>query len=132
MQWLAALRSELASATSVILAEAHPCNGCYSDARTDPATIRLHPSKIHFDEMVAIPVVFKQPVESKCTLPGVLNSVFHQDVEKSIIVIIRPCRDLMCRGRHIILERHALRGCHVDKCAVPVVVVKEIGISDPN
>src|SRR5213594_4853122 len=131
MQRLASLRTPLASPTSVVLPEAHPCGGGYGYARADSALIRLHAHEVHLNEVVAIADVLKEAVKSVCThvaVPFAAESVLHDDVEKSVVVIIRPRRDLV--QRNVILECQMLLGCPVSKCPVSVVVIEKIGISD--
>src|SRR5439155_8015930 len=60
------------------------------------------------------------------------SSVLQHEIEKSIVVIIPPGRDLVRRGCQIILERHTLGGCPVSKCSVAIVMVEKIGIADPE
>src|SRR4029077_16625767 len=133
MQWLASLRTPLASPTSVVLPEAHPCGGGYGYARADSALIRLHAREVHFDEVVVVADVLKEPVQSFCThiaVPFAAEPVLHDDVEKSVVVVIRPRRDLVQVKGVIILERQALLGCPVRKRPVPVIVIEKISISN--
>src|SRR5436190_18142857 len=133
MQRLPALRRLLASSAAIILPENDQPTRIHSYARADSVPIRLHAHELHFDEMVAIPIVLEEAMEPGGLWPEVsfrADPVFYQEVEESVIVIIRPCRDLMRRASQIILKRHARRGCHVGKCSIPIVVVKDIGISE--
>src|SRR4030095_3408312 len=119
MQRLTSLGTPLASATSVILPEAHPCGGSYGYARADSAPIRLHARQVHLDEVVAIADVLKEPVKSVCAriaVPFAAKAVLHDDVEKSVVVIVRPRRDLV--QRDVILERQTLLGCPASNCSV--------------
>ena len=133
MQRLAALRRILASSSAIILPENDQGTPIHSYARADSVPIRLHAHELHFDEMIAIPIVLEEAVAPGRLWPEIsfrADPVFYYEVEESVVVIIHPCRDLMRRGTQIILERHARRGCHVGKCSIPIVVVKDIGISD--
>ena len=133
MQRFASLRTPLASATSVVLPEAHACGGGYGYARADSALIRLHAHEVHLNKVVAIAAVLKEPVKSICThiaVPFAAEPVLHDDVEKSIVVIIRPGSDLVQVKGVIVLERQTVLGGPVSKCSVSVVVVEKIGISD--
>src|SRR5439155_8981681 len=126
MQRLASLRTPLASPTSVVLPEAHPCGRGYGYARADSALIRLHAHEVHLDEVVAIADVLKEPVKSvrtRIAVPFAAEPILHDDGEKSIVAIIPPRRDLV--QRDVILECQMLLGCPVSKCPVSVVVVEK-------
>src|SRR5438034_2772935 len=133
MERLAALRNILAPSTSIMLPKKHPSTLFHDHARTDSIPIRLHARELHFDKMVVIPVVLEKPVEAQCSSAAVVfatNPVFHQKVEKSIIVIIRPCREFVRGGRQVILELHPFLSCYVGKSSIAIVVIKKIGVSD--
>src|SRR5262245_4242431 len=111
MQRLTSLGTPLASSTSVILPEAHPCTGRYGYPRADPLAVGLHAREVHLDEMIAVPNVLQQPVEAcraDAPAPFGADSVLHDDIEKSVVVIIPPGSDLVQVNRVIILERQAV------------------------
>src|SRR5205823_12445850 len=97
------------------------------------ALIRLHACKVHLDEVVAIAEVLKEPVKSVCThiaVPFAAESVLHDDVEKSVVVIIRPGSNLVQVKGVVILERQTVFSGSVSKCPCSVVVLENIGFSD--
>ncbi len=133
MQRLTSLGTPLASAASVILPEAHPCIGGYGYPGADPVKVGLHAREVYLDEMVAVPHVLEQPVEAcRADVPGAFGaeSVLHDDIEESVVVIIPPGSDLVQVNGVIILERQALFSGPVGKCPVPVIVIEKIGISN--
>src|SRR5207248_11648190 len=95
----------------------------------------LLPASTHqLEEVVTIAQVRKEPVKSLCThiaVPFPAESVHHDDVEKSVVVIIRPGSNVVQVKGVVILERQTVFSGPVSKCPVSVVVVEKIGISDP-
>src|SRR5439155_759208 len=122
MQRLASLRTPLASPTSVVLPEAHPCGRGYGYARADSALIRLHAHEVHLDEVVAIADVLKEPVKSVCpriAVPFAAEPILHDDVEKSIVVIIAPRNTLA-----MFVRVQTCCRCDIDECPVALIPIQ--------
>ena len=101
MQRTAALRGVLAPSSAIILPESHPTPIIHRDARTDSIPVRLHSLQVHLNEVVLIAVVLKKKMEPLRTIAiqcGRADSVLQHEIEKSVVVIISPGRDLVRGG----------------------------------
>ena len=95
MQRLAALRPKLPSAASIILPKAHPSSVCHGNTRADPAPIRLHASQFDLNEMITVAGIAKETMQSKrgASLSALWPaSILQDEIKKTIIVVIGPCR----------------------------------------
>ena len=127
-----ALGSPFPTTAAIILAESDDSAMNHRHAGSDPLPVGLDALQVKLDEVVAIAVVLEEIMLSDVGLAGLQgrsDAIFHHEVEKAVVVVVAPGRELVCGSDLPILERNAFLGGHVRECSVAIVMIKNVGVT---